>query len=309
MNLKGELIKAPVLATPDFNKKFIIQCDASNESLGTVLVQMDDETNKEKPIAYISRRLRGAELNYTTTEKECLSVVFAIEKFRHYVEGFKFEVITDHSALLWLFKQANLSGRLARWIMKLQQFDFDIKHVKGKNNVVPDALSRIPSIELIDIELNDTDQWYRKLREKIKSSPNRFKDYKIVDNNIYIKITKHTSEQFPFKLVVPHSQRIKVIKECHDSPMSAHLGTFKTTNRILQKYYWPGVALYVKNYVRNCHVCLQSKSTTQRPYGTMGKMKKASYAWEVCSMDLMGPLVRSSKCTFWLYVIGSLSTR
>lgn len=130
--LKNELIKAPVLATPDFTKKFIIQCDASNYALGAVLVQIDDETGAEKPIAFISRKLRGAELNYSTTEKECLSVVFAVEKFRHYVEGFHFEIITDHSALLWLFKQQNLSGRLARWMMKLQQYDFEIKQVKGK---------------------------------------------------------------------------------------------------------------------------------------------------------------------------------
>lgn len=117
--LKGELIKSPVLAIPDFSKPFSIQCDASNHAIAAVLVQKDDENN-DRPIAYVSRKLRGPEVNYTTTEKECLAIIFAVEKFRHYIEGYKFEIITDHSALIWLFKQQNLSSRLTRWIMKLQ---------------------------------------------------------------------------------------------------------------------------------------------------------------------------------------------
>lgn len=78
------------------------------------------------------------------TELECLAVDLAVEKFRPYIEGYQFNVVTDHSALIWLFKQPNLTGRLARWILKLQQFDINIFHIKGRNNVVPDALSRIP---------------------------------------------------------------------------------------------------------------------------------------------------------------------
>lgn len=301
--LKTELIKSPVLAIPDFTKTFIIQCDASNLAIAAVLVQKDDETNSDRPIAYISRKLRGAELNYSTTEKECLAVVFAIEKFRAYIEGSSFEVLTDHSALLWLFKQQNLTGRLARWVMKLQQYDFDIKHVNGKNNVVPDALSRFPTENLDVIDITPVDDEYTKMLSKNEKNPLRFKNYKIENGKIFIKLPNQPkSNEFEYKLFVPKTKRLDVIKENHDSPLAAHLGSFKTTKRILQRYYWPGVAKEVATYVKNCHVCLQSKPQTKQQYGEMGKQKLVSRPFEQISMDLVGPLVRSTKGNTHLFV-------
>lgn len=301
--LKCELIKAPVLAIPDFSRTFSVQCDASNFAISSVLVQKDDENN-ERPIAYVSRKLRGAELNYTTTEKECLAVVFGVEKFRQYVEGFTFEIITDHSALIWLLRQQNLTGRLARWAMKLQQFDFEITHIKGKNNVVPDALSRFPEENfcLLEIENTDFDTDYTKLRAKIEKNPLRFKNYKIENDKIFIKLPHQAKTEFEYKLLVPKSKRLSVIQECHDDPLTSHLGAFKTTKRILQRYYWHGVAKEVAKYVKNCHICLQSKPQTKQQYGEMGKMKTASRPWEIVSIDLMGPLVRSSKNNVYLFV-------
>lgn len=78
-----------------------------------------------------------------------MAIIYAIEKFRGYVDGYHFIVITDHSALTWLLKQSNLTGRFARWVLKLQQYNFKLKHIKGKRNVVRDALSRIHDYNLI----------------------------------------------------------------------------------------------------------------------------------------------------------------
>ena len=110
-------------------------------------------------------------------------------------------------------------------------------------------------------------------------------------------------------MFVPQSKRINVIKECHDSPLAAHLGAYKTTKRILQRYYWPGVAKEVSKYVKSCHICLQSKPQTKQQYGKMGKMKKASQPWEMVSIDLMGPLVRSSKQNTYLFVAYDFFTK
>lgn len=301
------MIQAPVLAIPDFSKKFTVQCDASDHSISGVISQFNDEAGVDQPIAFASRKLRGAELNYTTTEKECLAVIFSLEKFGQYIDGVEiFDVITDHAALLWLFKQSDLKGRLARWVLKIQQYDFDIVHVKGKNNIVPDAISRFPNenISLIDVKPVDMDPWYHELRSKIEKTPKKFENYIIKDNKIFIKLRKSKIDsEFAYKLVVPESKRETVIKECHDIPLAAHLGVFKTLRRILQRYYWPGVAKDVKNYVKNCHVCLQSKTTTKKPFGEMGKMKVASRPWQVMSLDLMGPFVRSSRGNDHLLVI------
>lgn len=111
------------------------------------------------------------------------------------------------------------------------------------------------------------------------------------------------STDFSYKLVVPHTKRIDVIKECHDSPTAAHAGALKTTKRILQRYYWPGVAKDVKEYVKKCETCLKSKPTTKAPVGVMGKMKVSTRPWQMISMDLMGPFVRSTKGNQFLLVV------
>jgi hypothetical protein len=86
----------------------------------------------ETPICYLSRSLTRTERNLSTTEKECLCVIWAVEKLRHYLEGTRFVVITDHHSLLWLHRLKDPQGRLARWALRLQPYDFEIKHRPGK---------------------------------------------------------------------------------------------------------------------------------------------------------------------------------
>ena len=93
--------------------------------------------------------------NYTVSEQECLVTVMAIKKFRSYIEGHQFEVITDHASLKWLINQLDLNGRLARWALKLQGFNFTIRHRKGSQNIVPDSLSRMYSEDNSEINLVD----------------------------------------------------------------------------------------------------------------------------------------------------------
>lgn len=140
--LKQALTSAPVLVTPDFKRHFYIQCDASSIGIGSVLFQRSDDGG-EHPIAYFSQKLNKSQRNYSVTELECLAAVESIKKFRAYVEGLPFTVITDHASLKWLMDQRDLSGRLARWSLKLQGFNFTIEYRKGSQNVVPDSLSRM----------------------------------------------------------------------------------------------------------------------------------------------------------------------
>lgn len=111
--IKNLLTSAPVLSNPDFTKKFYLHCDASDYGIGAVLVQFDEEKN-ERPIAFMSKKLSTSQRNYSVTERECLAALEAIKKFRCYLELQDFEVITDHASLVWLMKQPDLSGRLAR---------------------------------------------------------------------------------------------------------------------------------------------------------------------------------------------------
>ena len=130
----------PVLCAPDFSKPFILETDASGLAVGAVLMQERDGVRVV--IAYFSRLLNAHERRYGITELECLAVVESIEHFRPYLEGAEFVVITDHQALTWLFSRREASGRLGRWIMKLQQYKFSVKYRPGTLNAAADGLTR-----------------------------------------------------------------------------------------------------------------------------------------------------------------------
>ncbi|HEV7737633.1 MAG TPA: ribonuclease H family protein, partial [Chlamydiales bacterium] len=140
--LKGKLTSAPVLAYPDFTRKFYLHTDASGKALGAVLTQKTDDSH-EQVIGYASRAMNKAERNYFPTEYECLAVVWAMQYFRPYLYGQSFEVITDHSALKWLMNLKDPNGRLARCALKVQEYEMEITHRPGRLHTNVDALSRI----------------------------------------------------------------------------------------------------------------------------------------------------------------------
>ncbi|CAL8135446.1 unnamed protein product [Prunus armeniaca] len=139
--LIGMLTSAPIMQPPDWNLPFEIMCDASDYAIGAVLGQRRDK--KPYVIHYASRTLNSAQMNYSTTEKELLAVVFALDKFRAYLVGSPIVVFTDHAALKYLLTKKDAKARLIRWILLLQEFDITIKDKKGVENVVADHLSRL----------------------------------------------------------------------------------------------------------------------------------------------------------------------
>ena len=142
-SLKGCLCSDPVLRSPNFEKQFILQTDASNRGIGAVLSQCDEE-GQEHPVAYYSRKLLPREERYSTVEKECLAIKEAIHHFRTYLLGRQFKVETDHQALVWMDRLKDTNARLTRWSLLLQSYDFLVEHRKGLKNGNADGLSRGP---------------------------------------------------------------------------------------------------------------------------------------------------------------------
>ena len=144
--LKHRLTTAPVMIAPDWSKDFELMCDASDYAVGVVLRQRHDKVFHA--IYYASKVLNEAQLNYATTEKEMLAIVFALEKFRSYLIGSRVIIFTDHAAIKHLLAKADSKPRLIRWVLLLQEFDITIKDKRGSENVVADHLSRLKNEEI-----------------------------------------------------------------------------------------------------------------------------------------------------------------
>ena len=140
--LRRALLTAPILALPREGYKYTLDTDASDYQLGCCLLQ-EQPDGALHPIGYWSRVLTPAEKNYSPTEKECLALVWAVQHLRPYLEGQQFTLRTDHDALKWLLNLRNPSGRLARWSLRLQEFDFDVVYKPGCTHALADGPSRM----------------------------------------------------------------------------------------------------------------------------------------------------------------------
>ncbi|KAL7295098.1 hypothetical protein TKK_0011566 [Trichogramma kaykai] len=293
--LKRALTTVPILARPNFNKPFTIQCDASATALGAVLVQ-DDDKGDEHPIVYLSRVLNSAERNYSTSEKECLAILWSIKKLRPYIEGYKFTVVTDHSALTWLRNLKDPTGRLARWALELQQWDFIIVHRKGALMHLPDALSRMfePNEDVAaaaELLSDMKDPWYLRMLADVKKSPKKFQNWTIVDGRLYrfrsdplFDPIENAEERW--KLVIPAEYREQILADAHSLPSSGHLGVDKTYDRIARDYYWKGFYYDTLKYIQQCRICQQYKYIQRGPQGLIGS-RVVERPWVIVAADLM----------------------
>lgn len=279
--LKKRLTSYPILRQPDFSKPFILYTDASGIAIGAILCQVDDDGN-EYVVAYASRKLKGAELNYGITEKECLAVIWAIKHFRVYLFGKKFKVVTDHSALQWLMKIKEPIGKLARWSIFLQTYEFDIVYRQGKKHQNVDALSRAFDVNLIELYSTEVDEeadstvkkldiyedsGFMHYAESMKFLPGTTKKqckrikklskkYKLIDEKMYFIPNEHEPEN---KFEVPRVEERKEL--IHTSHMLGHFAANETYQRIREKYYWKGMTEDIRNQISRCLQCIKFNNT------------------------------------------------
>lgn len=310
VQVRSALTSEPVLTTPKYDLPFFIQTDASDIGLGAVLFQV--KSGNEYVVAYHSAKLTPAQRKYHVTERECLAVLSAIEKFRPYVEGTAFTVITDHASLLWLSNLKDPTGRLARWALRLQSYDFTLVHRKGKNNVVPDALSRAFNVDLIDLSnvAATKDEWYAKTIKTANANGCAKMGYKYENNVLFYNVKRgYQASHYGWKICVPKEYVLEVLRSCHDEPTAAHAGYFRTLCRVKDRYFWPKMDKDVRAYVGVCSVCKASKATNRNETAPMGNFREPLRPFHILSLDYIGPLPLSKKGSRFILVVVDLFSK
>lgn len=289
--LKELLTSAPILMLPDYSQPFIVRSDASDVGAGGMLLQGEGEN--QRVICYVSKKFTAAEQKYSTTEKEAYGALICLRRFAPFLLYRKFRLETDHSALLWILKQKDAKGRIGRWILEFQQFEFDMIHRPGRELVVSDTLSRnISSVQMKE------DKWFDEICNGMFEDPSKYPEFKFENDSLF----KYCQEKTPFKTVTfrwkqcVHKSEVKIlISKYHDSTNAAHFGFYKTYRKIYDKFFWPTMRTDIKNYVKKCEVCKKTKSPNTSLTPPMGSHIVASRPWEHISVDFIGPLVRSSE--------------
>ena len=284
--LKDKLTHAPLLQLPDFNKTFELECDASGIGLGGVLLQ------DGKPVAYFSEKLSGPLLNYSTYDKELYALVRTLETWQHYLWPKEFVIHSDHESLKHIRSQAKLNRRHAKWVEFIESFPYVIKHKKGKENVIADALSRRFTL------LNQLDYKIFGL-EIIKDQYVHDADFKEVllhckDGKGWNKFI--VSDGFVFranKLCIPASSvRLLLLQEAHGGGLMGHFGVKKTEDVLAGHFFWPRMRRDVERFVARCTTCQKAKSRLN-PHGLYMPLPVPSTPWEDISMDFVVGLPRT----------------
>ncbi|KAL0172920.1 hypothetical protein M9458_033231, partial [Cirrhinus mrigala] len=285
----------------------------------------------EREVAYASQTLTGAERNYSTSEKECLAVVWAVEKWRRYLEESQFDDFTDHAALAWDFNCPKTSSRLTRWMLQLQQFSFQVHHRKGCLNVGPDALSRVyepPSntaAPCLSISSHHSTTLPHSLEEiakaqrvdntithlqagiqtrSVKEQPITFEEHQ----GVWYRKVPLKSKGEKYQLVVTHSLINDFLHYYHNNPLGGHLGQLKTLLKILEVAWWPSVRKDVWGYVKGCEVCQKHKASNTKPSGFLQSLQ-ITEPGNTLGMDLMGSFPTSKKQNTYLLVVVDYYTK
>ena len=308
--IKFRLVEAPIMAKPDWNRKFEIMCDASDFAMGAVLGQKDKKVFKA--IYYASKTFNEAQENYSTTEKEMLAIMFACEKFRPYILGSHVVIHTDHAAIKYLIAKKEAKPRLIIWVLLLQEFDLEIKDKKGSDNVIADHLSRVekptveekgreiaenfPDEQLFQLSLQSP--WYADIvnylacgimppefsyqqRKRLRTDSR----YYIWDDPLLFK----RGADLIIRRCVPEGEQSKILKECHSSPYGGHFAGDKTANKILQSgFYWPTIFKDCFEWVKLCDQCQRMRNISKRHEMPLQGILVVQL-FDVWGMDFMGP--------------------
>ena len=322
-SLKTSLLDAPSLVHFDENGEYELHTDASSVGLGAAL--MLKKGDDLFPIEFISRRLSDAEVNYHANDLECLAIHWALMRLRHFLFGRKFTVKTDSNVVRWLCQKKELKGKFARWILDMQDFDFQVQHQKGIENNVADALSRFPvhcdvcqSSTLCALRpsgySNEELALWQQGDESVRTPLLRLQElltgdededqsdkaFRLSKGVLYkINLSGRGRENL---LVVPSFLRRDIIEACHSSPTGGHFGREKTYAKAVERYWWPGLRASIAAYVDACSFCQFHKRPTGLMEGELCPIEPPRECLRQYGIDHIGPFKKTARGNLYMII-------
>ncbi|KAL4018114.1 hypothetical protein IC575_021704 [Cucumis melo] len=306
VRLKVAMTTIPVLALPDWSLPFTIETDASGSGLGAVLSQ------RGHPIAFYSQKLSQRAQAKSIYERELMAVVLSVQRWRHYLLGRKFSILSDQKALKFLLEQREVQPQFQKWLTKLLGYDFEILYQPGQLNKAADALSRVePRIELhemttsgiVDIsvvcEEVDKDEGLQKIVAKLKKEQE-------VDGKFE---WKNGRLLYKGRLVLPQTSSLipRLLHTFHDSVLGGHSGFLRTYKRMSGELYWQGMKNDIKKYVEQCEVCQRNKYEATKPAGVLQPLPIPDKILEDWTMDFIEGLPRAGGMNVIMVVVDRLT--
>ena len=318
ISLKHKLIHAPVLAPPDYTKPFIITTDCSDYGCGAILTQAAGQggpEDAERVVAFHSRKLAPAETRYHARERECLGIIDAIRVWRHYIEGGPHEwvVRTDHESLKHLLTQDIKNARQARWVQLLQEYmPFTIQYIKGPTNPA-DPLSRRPDYALPAVITAEAASIASMLQAAYRADPRFSRPEEGGTGEIagaYLRedgfwaVREHQGQGIAAfgsgteRIVVPSSARTvqgMILRACHSSTTSGHLGIRQTTREVMKRWAWVGCRAACDAFVRSCPACQKGKHVNYNTQQPIQPLPIPQGPWQWVTLDLAVALPRTAR--------------
>lgn len=308
-----KLTDSPVLRIYNPDLPCEVHTDASSLGIGAALLQKDNGV--VQPVAYFSRRTTDYESRYHSYDLETLAIVEAIEHFRVYLYGVHFTVFTDCNSVRATALKKNLHPRVARWWVKLQDYDFSIEYRPGNKMMHVDYLSRNPvddnscdlkicALKTLNPNKLSDKQTLREFQNndafclEVFNNSDVDPEYTVSDN---IVVTK----TLPPKYFVPEAARLLTMRLYHD--LSSHIGWDKCIQKLREDLFWPRMGKCLKKYIKNCRACVLGKSHTGPKAGLWQNGQKPNDILEVWHIDHAGPLIKSNGCTQVLVIVDAFS--
>ncbi|XP_069144451.1 uncharacterized protein [Solanum lycopersicum] len=313
VKLKEKLVSAPIIISPDWNSRFEVMCDSIGVVLGVVLGYRKNKILQ--PIYYASKALNKAQKNYTVTERELLAVIFAFEKFRSYLLGSRVIAHTDHSTLRYLMAKNYAKPRLIRWVLLLQEFDFEVPDKKGTENQVADNLSRLEDEAMRELgDKTDIDDTFPDVHVLAASQDlipwfADFANY-LASDIVPSDLSFHQRKKFMYDVkkffcdepyffrscadglirrCMPECEMLNVLEACHSSPVGEHHSGIRTAHKILQcGYYCPTINQYAHGFVKACYKCQRDGCILRKQELPLNPILVIKL-FDVWGIDFMGP--------------------